>query len=117
MPQPQQQQQRRRRQRQRPPAPHTRQAFPSTSAVGEVGCSGDLRGHDRGSETQVLAESSSPAEPSALRGWDADDAGTEMEWAGSSALERSRVAHRERLESLLSACVEAMPLEPRGGGW
>ncbi|CAB1106793.1 unnamed protein product [Ectocarpus sp. CCAP 1310/34] len=110
MPEQQQQQQ-----RHRPPALHTRQAFPPTSAVEEVSCSRDLRGHDGGSEAQLLAGSSSPAE-SAL--WDRNaDKGTGVEWAGSSALERSRVANRERLESLLSACVEAMPLEPRGGGW
>ncbi|CAN0353998.1 unnamed protein product [Ectocarpus sp. 6 AP-2014] len=104
-PMPERQQQQQQQQRHCPPASHTRQAFPSTSAVEEVGCS----------ETQLLAGSLSPAE-SAL--WDRNTGkGTAMEWAGSSALERSRVANRERLESLLSACVEAMPLEPRGGGW
>jgi len=38
-------------------------------------------------------------------------------WAGREDLERSRRAHREKLEELLSGCAGALPLEPRGGGW
>lgn len=39
------------------------------------------------------------------------------EGASRGELERERKMHGERLAGLLSACLGAMPLEPRGGGW
>ena len=89
---------------------------------GAGGDGGDVEGRGEGGDVVAPFQATKPPPNLYRRQHPAHTVGEtagagRMRWAGVAELERSRRAHRAKLEELLSGCVGSLPFEPIGGGW